>query len=283
MGPKVTEGSANRSETEAEDERPGYRNYRIFCDDSGMHGSRYYGFGSLWMASERRGDFSARISELKAAHRYGDEIKWTNIKPRNRAFYESLIDFFFRAKSLMFHCLVIRRGLVDKSFHGTKDPMDLARRKHFGLLVGKKIKWLAEPDRKKAYHVITDRIPSRYDKADEAMEVILKNELRGLNGRSVVTKVTTQDSKESYGIQLADVLLGAVMSEWNAEEPGPAKLSMRAFVAKYLGWPDLAADTHASESKFNVWCFHDTTKGVPRDRATRGVKLLIPMQVYRRR
>lgn len=264
------------------DDRPGYRSYRIFCDDSGLHGSTYYGFGSLWMASERRGDFYACISELRSAHRYNDEIKWTNIKPRNKDFYAALVDRFFHMRSLMFHCLLVRKGLVDKSFHGMKDPMDLARRKHFGMLVGAKIRWLAERDKKKAYHVITDRIPSRYAKADEAMEVVLQNQLRRLDGRSILTKVTTQDSKESYGIQLADVLLGAVMSEWNGEEPGPAKRTMRTHVAKYLGWSDLAADTHRAESKFNIWCFHDPTRGVPRDRPTRSVKLLIPMQVYRR-
>ena len=28
---------------------PGYRNYLVYSDESGIHGANYYGFGTLWM------------------------------------------------------------------------------------------------------------------------------------------------------------------------------------------------------------------------------------------
>jgi hypothetical protein len=42
-----------------EDAVPGYRNYVVYTDESGMHGAKYYGFGSLWIPWERRGDFQS--------------------------------------------------------------------------------------------------------------------------------------------------------------------------------------------------------------------------------
>ena len=39
-------------------------NWLVSCDESGFHGARFYGFGSLWMAWQRRGDFAADIQAL---------------------------------------------------------------------------------------------------------------------------------------------------------------------------------------------------------------------------
>lgn len=59
---------------------PGYRNYLVFCDDSGLHGSTHYGFGSLWMPSERRGDIHTRVRERQSIGRCSPRITW--MKPR---------------------------------------------------------------------------------------------------------------------------------------------------------------------------------------------------------
>src|SRR6266511_2750683 len=58
---------------------PGYRNYLVYCDDSGLHGSTHYAFGSLWMPWERRGDFYELIRELRHRHRMFDEFKWRKV------------------------------------------------------------------------------------------------------------------------------------------------------------------------------------------------------------
>ncbi len=47
---------------------PGYRNYLVYCDDSGLHGSTHYAFGSFWIPAERRGDFPALV-RASYAHR----------------------------------------------------------------------------------------------------------------------------------------------------------------------------------------------------------------------
>ena len=40
----------------------------------------------------------------------------------------------------------------------------------------------------------------------------------------------------------------------------PSRLDTQTWIAHHLGWPDLKADTHPGESKFNVWVFYDPTK-----------------------
>jgi hypothetical protein len=67
-----------------------YRNYLICCDESGIHGAEYYGFGSLWMPWERRGDFLALVSQLREKNSYSEEIKWTNVSHYGQPFYEDL-------------------------------------------------------------------------------------------------------------------------------------------------------------------------------------------------
>jgi hypothetical protein len=69
-------------DTERDDEGivPGYRNYLVYSDESGIHGATYYGFGTLWMPHERRGDFAGLVADLRAQHRYDYEIKWNKVK-----------------------------------------------------------------------------------------------------------------------------------------------------------------------------------------------------------
>ncbi|EPO1287739.1 DUF3800 domain-containing protein, partial [Escherichia coli] len=42
--------------------------WHIACDESGIDGQRFYGFGSLWMKYQRRGDFCQLIRELRRKH-----------------------------------------------------------------------------------------------------------------------------------------------------------------------------------------------------------------------
>src|SRR5437899_1289925 len=75
---------------------PGYRNYLVYRDDSGLHGSTHYAFGSRWIPAERRGDFPALVGALREKHNMHDEFKWQKINARNEAFYLDLVEMFFR-------------------------------------------------------------------------------------------------------------------------------------------------------------------------------------------
>lgn len=259
---------------------PAASNYLIYCDESGIDGQVFYGFGSLWLPWERRGDFSGLVGQLREKHRYHDEIKWTHVNRRSEAFYSELVTEFFTRPWLMFHCLVVRKGYVDKTKH--KD-YDEALRKHFAMLISKKVKFFSAGAPDKAYHARVDPLPSRYAKADEATFKIAGSVLKKELGLAPLKSLLTIDSKTSPGIQVADLLLGATMADWQKASTSEFKGRVRALVAQHLGWPDLKADTRPREWKFNIWYFHVPVRGVAREASTRPVRLKIAMPPFRSR
>jgi hypothetical protein len=268
---------AEYEEDQASDDAfvPGYRNFLVFCDDSGLHGSRHYGFGSFWIPWERRGDLQQVVRDLRVYHRVlHGELKWNHITNRTRELYCDLVRLFFSRRWMMFHCLVVRRGYIDKGFHG--GDYQLARRKHFAMLLKKKIGQFSNGAPNKLYHVRVDRQPFAYQKVNEVAYKIVNAELRRALGVPALRTLFTRDSKATLGIQMADILLGAVMSDVDDLSTAPAKLAVRAEVARHLGWPDLRTDTFPSSTKFNIWRFWNPKGGEPRETHARPVTLLLP-------
>ena len=269
------------SEDEAQsDEVPGHKNFLVYCDESGIDGQVYYGFGSLWIPLEGRGRLTGLVKALRERHDYRDEIKWTAVNRRSASFYLDLVREFFGRNWMMFHCIVVRKGYVNKSHHKNYDE---ARRKHFAMLIKSKLAFFSAGKIKKAYHVRVDPLPSRYAKADEAAFKIVGSTLKKEIGLAPLKSLITVDSKTSVGIQLADLLLGAVMSDWQDVASSEFKKSVRREIASHLGWDDLRADTPHTDWKFNIWYFFDPTAGSKREAKTRKVKLKVPMPVFRPR
>jgi len=256
----------------------GVKRCLIACDESGLHGATHYGFGSLWMSWQRRGDFVADFANIAQKNKFRGECKWSETN-RNQfvGFYRELITYFFKTKWLAFHCLICRKEMVRKEqYH--KNDWDLARRKHYTMLLASKIKDVRErfPTRDHEFRVYVDQIASRYGKADEAMEVITNNILnQRFRKTSPVTSVVTKDSKETPTIQLCDLLLGAIMENWQRRVTNRTKKALCRHIALHLGWPDLDADTMPTERKFNIWYFTDLPRE-GRKVKTREVTLLHP-------
>jgi hypothetical protein len=167
--------------------------------------------------------------------------------------------------------------LVDRSLHG--GDLDLARRKHFTMLLAKKVQACikAQGNRAHTFRIWVDPVHSRYQKADEAAEVIANNVLKAALGEvRPVDKVITRDSKDTPSIQLCDFLLGAVMDAWQEDATARDKKRLQRLIALHLGWPDLRADTLPEERKFNIWYFYDQRRG-EREPATRNVRLVYPL------
>lgn len=172
--------------------------WHVACDESGIDGQKFYGFGSLWMKYQRRGDFVRIIRELRERHNYFNEIKWKKAHNRRYTnFYEDLIDTFFKHSWLAFHCIVIRKGIVDKSFHG--GDYDLSMQKHFTKLIQSKISSVkkAHPDRHSEFRIEVDPLPFRYQRADEAFHIIANRMLKKSFGEEPIQSVVTSDSKDS--------------------------------------------------------------------------------------
>ncbi len=266
------EARALRESVEA-DPPAGVLRWLVSCDESGVHGARYYGFGTLWMRWQRRGEFARMIEDLRTEHRFTQEFKWSKVGPRYFAFYRDLVEAFFKTNWLAFHALVVEKAIV------TQEDIDRARRIHFTKLLTNKIQRCrrSHREREQTFRIWVDPIHSRYAKADEEVEVIANNVLAQVFGKArPVDKVLTHDSHDTPSIMLCDVLLGAVMDAWQQKAESRAKQDLAKWIAKHLGWEDLHSDTQVSERKFNVWVFYDPTRG-PRKIATRRVRLLHPL------
>lgn len=252
--------------------------WHIASDESGTGGAQYYGFGSLWMRWQRRGDFAADLRELRERHNYHSEIKWQKAHDKiYHDFYRELVEYFFKTHWLAFHCIVIKKSDVKKELHG--GDYDLARRKHFTKFISTKVKSCikAHPQRECQFKLYVDPIASRYQKADEAVHKIANNQLRQEFFESApIDTVQTKDSKEVQQIQLCDLLLGAVLEAWQNNSSNERKKQILGYISEHLGWEDLKADTFPFERKFNIWYFHDKSLG-PRQASSREVKLKYPL------
>jgi Protein of unknown function (DUF3800) len=256
---------------------PGKLQWLISCDESGIGGARYYGFGSLWMKYQRRGDFARDFQALRDKHGFAYECKWSRVTRKSLPFMKDLVEYFFMRQWLAFHCIIVRKGVVNKAFH--KSDYDLARRKHLTMLLTNKIKRCLEArsDREQTFRIYVDPIPSRYAKAHEAVEVIANNVLiQSFAEKRPVDSVITRDSKDTPQIQLCDVLLGAVMEAWQQDARKSEKIELQSFIASHIGWKTLNAGTYPSERKFNIWYFYDPTMG-DRENETREIKLKYPV------
>lgn len=250
----------------------------ISCDESGVHGAPFYGFGTLWMKWQRRGDFARDFRDLQTRHGFSGEAKWSRTNSqRDLDFYLALVDYFFRKPWLAFHCFVAKRAIVKKELH--QGSWDLARRKHFTQLLINKMRrvYRRSTDGNIEFRIYVDPIASSYDKADEVVEIVSNNVLRAEFGTLPVESVITRDSKDTPTIQLCDVLLGAVMEAWQNKATNKCKLFVQDTIAGCLGWNNLKADTRPEERKFNIWYFYDSSLG-PREIKTRQVSLKYPLQ-----
>jgi hypothetical protein len=79
-----------------DDPLPGVERWLISCDESGTGGDRFYGFGTLWMNWQRRGDFARLVRELRDQHGYPYEFKWNKTSVYALAFYKAIVETFSR-------------------------------------------------------------------------------------------------------------------------------------------------------------------------------------------
>jgi hypothetical protein len=256
------------------------KKWLIACDESGVHRAEYYGWGTLWLPEQRRGDFTGLLGGLRTAHNFPHEFKWSKVNRYNAGFALDVVRAFFRTSWLHFHCLVVPRTKVDLARHKN---LEQARLKHFTMLLTTKIERVVRahgPAGDQSFRIWVDPLPSSYAKADEAVEIIANRVLKKVFGEvRPIDAIITKDSKDTDTIQLCDLLLGGVMDGWQRASASAPKRQVRCEIAKHLGWADVDSDTHVKERKFNIWYFHDPRH--PRQVQTRPVTLVHPLPPLR--
>lgn len=235
--------------------------WHLFCDESGISGKPFYGFGALWIKENNIARFEKEIKAIRQRHYCADEIKWQSANSKRYTdFYNDLVKFFFQSDYLFFNCIVVQLSIVNKAFHNGN--YETAKQKHFNELICNKIKSSLYKNRNNRFILSVDDLPFSYHKADEAMHIIANNIIRQETAiPNAILKLNEVDSKHCHGVQLCDLLLGAVLSGYQKDVSSERKQALSLLIAEYLGWDKLMYDTLSTEVKFNIWSFYDPTKG----------------------
>jgi hypothetical protein len=244
----------------------------VACNQAGVSGERHYGFGTLWMRYDRRGDLAGTFVRMADASGCSQFFTWQTVRRgSSHRLGQRLVEHFFSTKGLVFHCLVVEKSIVDLGRH--RDDFDLAQRKHFTMLLSNKIKaTIRKRGPEQQFRVWVAPIPSRYAKAAEAVRVISGNIIAECAGYHPQLSVSVRSSAQTPAIQLCDLLLGAVIDAWNQDASNREKRLLEQQIAGHLGWPDLRADTGPQQKKFNIWKFHDPRREPVRSVSTRRTK-----------
>jgi hypothetical protein len=245
------------------------RPWLIACDQSGIAHSTHYGFGTLWMPYDRRGDF---VGDFNVAREKAGVDVMADLgavaNPSMCRLADALIDYFFDTRWLAFHCLVVERGLVDMSCHD--DNVDLAQRKHFTMLLANKIqRALRKGGQDQMFRVWVAPIPSPYSKAAEVVEIVTQNVVSNVRGRKIDVRVTVRDPDSTPAILMCNLLVSLVMQPWVDANVSRRQRQMVDKLCRRLGWVDLKHDTPPSMRKFNIWKFHDPVREPSRTAKTR--------------
>lgn len=176
------------------------------------------------------------IKLLKANHKFKGEMKWSKISKSNAEFYSDVIDYFF-ATDLSFRAIVVDKSQIDNTREGfTYD--DFYFRMYYQLVAHKMIP-------KSTYNLYLDVKDTRsQDKLARLKDI--------LNNNHNIRNIQFIKSYESYLMQMADVMMGAInynirgLNKVTAKNRIIEKMSSNAKI-------DLKKSTPKDEEKFNLF------------------------------
>lgn len=242
-----------------------------FADESGTDANcGCYAIGVLSVDAADASAVEEEVSRLRSMHGVVGEAKWTRVRNSHGAINFSLdcMALVLNRPSTTFDVIVVKKALYRNWQGGTKEQ-EVAFYKTYTYLL-RHITNRA----KDTTAVSIDARSDRYAKRDEAMETIGNRMLARLASGGQLGSVRKVSSHESPGIQLADVLTGAINT---AHLLVHQKLAIHAGkrlalqrLSLQLGWDHLAYDTYP-HPKFNVWHFPIEFRGPSKDPAPSSV------------
>lgn len=235
-----------------------------FADESGTDpSSACYAIGVLLLDSEKVDAFNQTVAGLREVHGVPNELKWTKISTSHGEINLLLhvLEKVLKSGLASFDAMVVNKALY-RNWQG--GPAD--REKAFYQTYTFLLRHILNRVRDTAEIFIDDRSDS-YGKQHEVVETIGNRMLSKLQSSGRLASVRKVDSKETPGIQVADLITGAILAGHNLHlKPGfrvhPGKELALARVAQMLGWSRLCYDTYP-EPQFNVWHFPIEYRATP--------------------
>ncbi|HEV8515618.1 MAG TPA: DUF3800 domain-containing protein [Cyclobacteriaceae bacterium] len=222
-------------------------NFEVYCDESGLEaltnkGAHLYTvIGSIWMPAENRPDLKEKLTIIKEKYNIKGELKWNKVSPAYQHLYHEVIDYFFEASYLRFRAILIETDKANMAaFHD--NDVELGFYKFYYQLLHH---WLFDNNR---YNIFVDLKVNR----NKGRLKELKKLLDEANRTSDILQVQGLPSEQSLGIQLADLLTGAVSAKFNGKISSNAKASVIGRIEdEHL--KKAIAPTEKWEEKFNIF------------------------------
>jgi hypothetical protein len=234
--------------------------YLVYGDESGTTGSdKCYSIGLLCIPISSVSEFNKYVFELKNKWGIVGELKWSKIK--NSAGQANIcIDLLNMVlkSNCCFHAIIVEKRL----YNNWRKDRESAFYKTYTELV----KSVAQQT-KSNLTVYIDQKCDKYKRNDEVIGIVANNMLGQMGQRKSIGTVEMHDSKIHLGLQVVDILTGAVNSGYMKFLNPNLTLSRAkeaAFVkmANMLGWDELHYDTYPNGS-FNLWHFPINNKARP--------------------
>jgi hypothetical protein len=241
-----------------------------FADESGTDNrSQCYAIGALSVAVEERAWLEEAITSLKNSHGVMGEAKWTRIRNNHGAINFALgcLDVVLRRPTIAFDIIVVNKSLYN-NWRGDARQQETAFYKTYTYLLRHIARRIGD-----ATEVLIDDRSDSYGLHHEVVQTVGNRMLTRLAATGRLASVTRVDSRQSLGIQVADVLTGAINTAHLLREQRPPQIHRGKHLAiqrlaRSLGWDHLGYDTYP-HPKFNVWHFPIEYRGPSRDPAPR--------------
>lgn len=235
-----------------------------FADESGIDGStKCYAIGVVSVAKNRVANFNQVFENLKLQHGVNQEVRWKSVG-RGHGLINLGIDWMHRilkSNTARFDVIVVNTEQYRKWSSRGAD-----REEAFYVTYTFLLRHLAKQVRVTTEVFIDDR-SDEYPKQHEAVETIGNHMLAQLHSSGRLAKVTKVPSHEHPGVQVADMMTGAVAASHRLfldpkTRLNPGKRLAIERMASLLGWDALHYDTYPHD-KFNIWHFPREYRSVP--------------------
>ncbi len=236
-----------------------------FADESGLDGvSPCYGIGVVSLSEEWRGQFDEYFSSKSKSHGVVGEAKWAKISTSHGLinFGLNALQSIMRSRTASLDVMVVDKAYF-RNWHSKHMTREDAFYQTFTILLTHIANRVGCPA--KVY--IDDRSDS-YAKRDEMMQKIGNNMLCKIESSGRLGLLQKIGSHDCIGVQVADVLTGAITAsharKLNGNLPlNPGKRLAIERLAEVLGWDDLCYDTMPSP-RINIWHFPPEYRAFPR-------------------
>ena len=184
----------------------------LYCDEScHLENDRQpvMGFGVVRCAFDDLKEVAAAIAALKQKHNARGELKWEKVSPSRMAFYEELVDWFFKTREVRFRGWLVKSKskLTHAIFNdGGHDEFYY---KMYYYLLEPLIKWPLPGEVERCYRIFMDVKDTRSRLKVAKLGDVLRSKKHDWN-RSLISHIQSVPADEVQAMQLADFLLGAL-------------------------------------------------------------------------